>query len=68
MTLYEEVTRMPPFKRKTLVLVGTQGVGRRTLKNRLMNSDVKKFGGVMPRKTTTIIQKSVNRIKISNIL
>lgn len=37
--LYEEVTRMPPFKRKTLVLIGPQGVGRRTLKNRLVNSD-----------------------------
>ncbi|CAH1718180.1 unnamed protein product [Chironomus riparius] len=48
MTLYEEVTRMPPFKRKTLVLIGTQGVGRRTLKNRLVNSDIKRFGGVMP--------------------
>ncbi|CRK87482.1 CLUMA_CG001283, isoform A [Clunio marinus] len=24
-TLYEEVTRMPPFKRKTLVLIGAQG-------------------------------------------
>jgi len=47
-TLYEEVTRMPPFKRKTLVLIGVQGVGRRTLKNRLVNSDTKKFGSVMP--------------------
>ncbi|KAG5896715.1 hypothetical protein JTB14_014591 [Gonioctena quinquepunctata] len=46
--LYEEVTRMPPFKRKTLVLIGTQGVGRRTLKNRLINSDPEKFGGVIP--------------------
>nr|XP_023018281.1 MAGUK p55 subfamily member 6 [Leptinotarsa decemlineata] len=46
--LYEEVTRMPPFKRKTLVLIGTQGVGRRTLKNRLINSDPDKFGGVVP--------------------
>lgn len=49
-TLYEEVTRMPPFKRKTLVLIGVQGVGRRTLKNRLVNSDQTKFGSVMPRK------------------
>lgn len=48
-TLYEEVTRMPPFKRKTLVLIGVQGVGRRTLKNRMVNSDTKKFGTVMPR-------------------
>lgn len=46
--LYEEVTRMPPFKRKTLVLIGTQGVGRRTLKNRLINCDQEKFGGVVP--------------------
>lgn len=48
--MYEEVTRMPPFKRKTLVLVGVQGVGRRTLKNRLINSDPTKFGTVIPRK------------------
>ena len=47
--LYEEVTKMPPFKRKTLVLVGVAGVGRRTLKNRLINSDPDKFGSVLPR-------------------
>lgn len=46
--LYEEVTRMPPFKRRTLALVGSQGVGRRTLKNRLINSNPEKFGSVMP--------------------
>ncbi|XP_035774224.1 MAGUK p55 subfamily member 6-like isoform X2 [Anopheles albimanus] len=46
--LYEEVTKMPPFKRKTLVLVGVAGVGRRTLKNRLINSDPDKFGSVLP--------------------
>ncbi|CAG9858949.1 unnamed protein product [Phyllotreta striolata] len=46
--LYEEVTKMPPFKRKTLVLIGTQGVGRRTLKTRLINSDTEKFAGVIP--------------------
>ncbi|XP_072378739.1 protein PALS2 isoform X1 [Diabrotica undecimpunctata] len=51
--LYEEVTKMPPFKRKTLVLIGTQGVGRRTLKNRLINSDPEKFGGVVPFTTRT---------------
>ncbi|KAG7276025.1 hypothetical protein CRUP_004422 [Coryphaenoides rupestris] len=27
---YEEVARMPPFQRKTLVLIGAQGVGRLT--------------------------------------
>uniref|UniRef100_A0A1B0GKF2 Putative calcium/calmodulin-dependent serine protein kinase/membrane-associated guanylate kinase n=1 Tax=Lutzomyia longipalpis TaxID=7200 RepID=A0A1B0GKF2_LUTLO len=48
---YEEVTKMPPFQRRTLVLVGVQGVGRRTLKNRLINSDPTKFGTVTPHTT-----------------
>ena len=48
--LYEEVARMPPFMRKTLVLVGSHGVGKRTLKNRIISSDPSKFGGVIPRK------------------
>lgn len=51
--LYEEVTRMPPFKRKTLVLIGTKGVGRRTLKNRLINSDPEKFGTIIPHTSRT---------------
>ena len=46
--LYEEVARMPPFSRKTLALVGPRGVGRRTLKNRLINSDPEKFGTIVP--------------------
>ncbi|KAI8125716.1 hypothetical protein FF38_08885 [Lucilia cuprina] len=49
--LYEEVTRMPPFRRKTLVLIGVSGVGRRTLKNRLTNSDPDRFGYVLPHTT-----------------
>ncbi|XP_015757135.1 PREDICTED: MAGUK p55 subfamily member 2-like [Acropora digitifera] len=48
MLVYEEVARMPPFHRKTLVLVGAQGVGRRTLKNRLMLSDRSRFGTTIP--------------------
>ncbi|XP_055714060.1 protein PALS2 isoform X6 [Phlebotomus papatasi] len=48
---YEEVTKMPPFQRRTLVLVGVQGVGRRTLKNRLINSDPTKFGTITPHTT-----------------
>lgn len=52
--LYEEVTRMPPFRRKTLVLIGVSGVGRRTLKNRLINSDVDKFGAVIPRNSMSL--------------
>lgn len=47
--LYEEVARMPPFMRKTLVLVGTHGVGRRTLKNRIIAEDPSKFGTIIPR-------------------
>lgn len=35
--LYEEVARMPPFQRKTVVLVGPPGVGKRTLKERLLH-------------------------------
>ncbi|XP_012270090.1 MAGUK p55 subfamily member 2 [Orussus abietinus] len=46
--LYEEVARMPPFRRKTLALVGPRGVGRRTLKNRLINSDPERFGTIVP--------------------
>ncbi|XP_015601085.1 MAGUK p55 subfamily member 6 isoform X3 [Cephus cinctus] len=46
--LYEEVAIMPPFRRKTLALVGPRGVGRRTLKNRLINSDPEKFGTIVP--------------------
>ncbi|XP_059485902.1 protein PALS2 isoform X2 [Neocloeon triangulifer] len=48
LSMYEEVTRMPPFRRKTLALVGCHGVGRRTLKNRLINSDPEKFAAVIP--------------------
>lgn len=48
--LYEEVARMPPFERKTLVLLGAQGVGRRTMKNRLIREDPSKFGFPVPRK------------------
>lgn len=46
--LYEEVTKMPPFKRRTLAIIGTTGVGRRTLKCRLINSDPERFAGVIP--------------------
>lgn len=57
--LYEEVARMPPFRRKTLALVGPRGVGRRTLKNRLINSDPEKFGTIVPCKKSSICISSV---------
>jgi hypothetical protein len=47
--LYEEVARMPPFQRKTLVLVGAEGIGRRTLKILLLNLDPDRFGATIPR-------------------
>lgn len=46
--IYEEVTRMPPFQRKTLVLIGAQGVGRRSLKNRLIVLFPLRFGTTVP--------------------
>ena len=46
--LYDEVCRMPPFDRKTLVLIGAQGVGRRTLKARLTAFDPNRFDASLP--------------------
>lgn len=46
--LYEEVARMPPFERKTLALVGAQGVGRRSLKSKLISYDPVHFGTPLP--------------------
>ncbi|MBN3274509.1 MPP6 protein, partial [Polyodon spathula] len=46
--IYEEVARMPPFQRKTLVLIGAQGVGRRSLKNRLIVFNPTRFGTTVP--------------------
>lgn len=45
---YEEVTKMPPFERKTLVLIGAEGVGRRTIKNRIVASDPTRFATAIP--------------------
>ncbi|KAF7668483.1 hypothetical protein LDENG_00010090 [Lucifuga dentata] len=46
--IYEEVAKVPPFQRKTLVLIGAQGVGRRSLKNRLMVLSPTRFGTTIP--------------------
>ncbi|XP_022244369.1 MAGUK p55 subfamily member 6-like isoform X2 [Limulus polyphemus] len=48
LTLYEEVARMPPFERKSIILIGAQGVGRRSLKNRLISSDPSRFAFPLP--------------------
>uniref|UniRef100_UPI00358EA46C protein PALS2-like n=1 Tax=Myxine glutinosa TaxID=7769 RepID=UPI00358EA46C len=46
--LYEEVANMPPFQRRTLVLIGAQGVGRRSLKNRLIVADPARYRSTVP--------------------
>uniref|UniRef100_A0A1A7W7U7 Membrane protein, palmitoylated 6b (MAGUK p55 subfamily member 6) n=1 Tax=Iconisemion striatum TaxID=60296 RepID=A0A1A7W7U7_9TELE len=46
--LYEEVAKVPPFKRKTLILIGPQGVGRRRLKAKLLLRDPQIFGTTIP--------------------
>ncbi|XP_032806987.1 protein PALS2-like isoform X2 [Petromyzon marinus] len=46
--IYEEVAKMPPFQRKTLMLIGAQGVGRRSLKNRLLVANPSRYGMIVP--------------------
>ncbi|XP_001513222.1 55 kDa erythrocyte membrane protein [Ornithorhynchus anatinus] len=48
---YEEVVRLPAFKRKTLVLIGANGVGRSHIKNALLSNNPEKF--VYPTPYTT---------------
>ncbi|XP_062441071.1 55 kDa erythrocyte membrane protein [Rhea pennata] len=52
---YEEVVRLPAFKRKTLVLIGASGVGRSHIKNALLSSNPEKF--MYPAPYTTRPQK-----------
>ncbi|NWU23361.1 CSKP protein, partial [Dyaphorophyia castanea] len=40
---YEEVVKLPAFKRKTLVLLGAHGVGRRHIKNTLITKHPDRF-------------------------
>ncbi|XP_032236091.2 peripheral plasma membrane protein CASK isoform X2 [Nematostella vectensis] len=48
---YEEVVKMEKFKRKTLVLLGAHGVGRRHIKNTLINKFADKFAYPIPHTT-----------------
>ncbi|XP_064614750.1 peripheral plasma membrane protein CASK-like isoform X3 [Liolophura sinensis] len=48
---YEEVARLPAFMRKTLVLLGAHGVGRRHIKNTLITSHPDKFAYPIPHTT-----------------
>jgi len=51
LNLYEEVVKLPPFRRKTLVLIGASGVGRRTLKNKILDNHPDKFASPIPHTT-----------------
>lgn len=63
--IYEEVAKMPPFQRKTLVLIGAQGVGRRSLKNRLIVMNPLRYGTTVPcecvRQTAEVVTLSATR-------
>uniref|UniRef100_A0A8C5HXW2 55 kDa erythrocyte membrane protein n=1 Tax=Gouania willdenowi TaxID=441366 RepID=A0A8C5HXW2_GOUWI len=48
---YEEVVRLPAFKRKTLVLIGAPGVGRRNIKSALLTKYADKFSYPSPHTT-----------------
>ena len=48
LTLYEAVEKMPPFSRKTLVLVSPPGLGREQRIRRLVESNPDVVGTTMP--------------------
>ncbi|XP_014672578.1 PREDICTED: peripheral plasma membrane protein CASK-like, partial [Priapulus caudatus] len=48
---YEEVVRLPAFMRKTLVLLGAHGVGRRHIKNTLITNHPEKYAYPIPHTT-----------------
>uniref|UniRef100_A0A8C9SLR4 Peripheral plasma membrane protein CASK n=1 Tax=Scleropages formosus TaxID=113540 RepID=A0A8C9SLR4_SCLFO len=48
---YEEVVKLPAFKRKTLVLLGAHGVGRRHIKNTLITRHPDRFAYPIPHTT-----------------
>ncbi|TSO05455.1 MAGUK p55 subfamily member 6 [Bagarius yarrelli] len=46
--IYEEVACLPPFQRRTLIMIGAQGVGRRSLKKRLLMLHPERYGTTIP--------------------
>ncbi|XP_047227357.1 peripheral plasma membrane protein CASK isoform X13 [Girardinichthys multiradiatus] len=48
---YEEVVKLPVFKRKTLVLLGAHGVGRRHIKTTLITKHPERFAYPIPHTT-----------------
>ncbi len=66
--IYEEVAKVPPFRRKTLVLIGAQGVGRRSLKNKILVSDSHRYGTTTPCQCIFIFNICALNIKIGFML
>ena len=48
---YEEVVKLPAYRRKTLVLLGAHGVGRRHIKNSLIAAHPDKYAYPIPHTT-----------------
>ncbi|VDI66029.1 calcium/calmodulin-dependent serine protein kinase [Mytilus galloprovincialis] len=57
---YEEVVKLPAFMRKTLVLLGAHGVGRRHIKNTLITSHPERFAYPIPHTTRAPKENETN--------
>ena len=51
LNIYEEVARISPGQRKTVVLIGAQGVGRRGLKHRIIGGNMDMYATTLPHTT-----------------
>ncbi|PAA74978.1 hypothetical protein BOX15_Mlig017014g2, partial [Macrostomum lignano] len=60
MVTYEEVVRLTNFRRKTLVLLGAHGVGRRHIKNTLIQTAPDRFAYPIPHTTRLPSKGEVN--------
>ena len=60
LSLYETVEKMPPFSRKTLVLVSPPGLGKQQIIRRLVDSNPDMFGTTIPRKQFFYFQQIYN--------
>merc|ERR1719370_1145835 len=57
---YEEVVKLPAYKRKTLVLLGAHGVGRRHIKNTLIATYPDRFAYPIPHTTRKLKSEEEN--------
>ncbi|KRY57541.1 MAGUK p55 subfamily member 2 [Trichinella britovi] len=57
--IYEELVKLCPYGRRTLVLIAARGVGRRTIKSHLLRHDPENFATVIP--YTSRKQKATER-------